>query len=260
MSENVQGNADDGSIVHVSSPFSSAHGRFTLHVFADGGKEDVALTVGDPASHPSPPVRMQSSCLTATAFSAELCDCRQQLELGLRTIAEEGCGIVVYLAQEGRGHGLVNKVRELALMTGEGMDTVDAAAAIGIAPDLRDYTSARRILDTLLGEGHPVVAMTNNPTKVDGLREAGVNVVRRRQHEVAPTAGNRSYLEVKRGRMGHLLEMVGDGSVGASDPVEGEQLAPPAVQGAAVVGDGPAAHDPADHGARADRPRMVRDA
>lgn len=220
MSENVQASDTDDGLVHVSSPFNSAHGRFTLHVFSVGGREDIALTVGDPAAHPSPPVRIQSSCLTATAFSAELCDCRQQLELAMRTIAAEGCGVVVYLAQEGRGHGLVNKVRELALMVGEGMDTVDAAAAIGIAPDLRDYHSARRLLDVLVGVGHPIVALTNNPVKVDGLRAAGVNVVDRRQHEAAPTAGNRSYLEVKRRRMGHLLEMVGDGSPVETTAVE----------------------------------------
>lgn len=195
----------------VSTPFASVHGAFTLHLIDTGDDADhLTLTVGDPRAAEAPVVRVQSACITATALGASLCDCRQQLDLALARVADAGCGVVLYLAQEGRSHGLRRKVQELALMAEHGLDTVDAASALGIAPDLRDYRAARVILDELLGPAHPIAVMTNNPAKLDGLAGVGLNVVRRVPHESPPTPTNWHYLMVKKARLGHLLQLVDD--------------------------------------------------
>jgi len=130
------------------------------------------------------------------------CDCRQQLELALGRIAAEGTGVLVYLRQEGRGIGLGNKVRAYSLQEA-GADTGDANTLLGVEPDLRRYGVAAAILDDLGVES--VVLMTNNPDKVSALCEDGIEVTRRIDHRVEPNDFNRSYLETKRERMGHIL-------------------------------------------------------
>jgi GTP cyclohydrolase II len=170
------------------------------------GHEHLALVHGDPAAVVAPLVRIQSSCLTGTAFLAELCDCRQQLHLAMERVVKEGAGVVLYLDQEGRSHGLVEKVAQLDLIAG-GADTVDAARARGKDVDLRRYDEAAVILRELVGP-RPVRLLTNNPEKLTRVVAEGVEIAQRIPLETAPTPGNREYLRVKRTRMGHLLSQV----------------------------------------------------
>lgn len=186
--------------------FRSSLGQFTLHAFDFDGREHVALVSGAAARHERPLVRVQSACLTGSAFLAELCDCRQQLHEAMSIVAREGCGVVLYLDQEGRGHGLVEKVAQLALIT-EGSDTVEAPALRGLRGDVRTYDDAARILRAL-GVDTPIRLLTNNPAKITGMRDAGVRIAERVPLETDPTDGNRQYLQVKKARMGHLLERV----------------------------------------------------
>jgi 3,4-dihydroxy 2-butanone 4-phosphate synthase/GTP cyclohydrolase II len=177
-----------------------------LHAYDFGGREHAALVHGLPAEDPVPLVRIQSSCLTGSAFLAELCDCRQQLHEAMRLVADAGHGVVLYLDQEGRSHGLVEKVAQLDLIA-HGHDTVDAAALRGREGDLRRYHEAAVILRSLVGT-KPIRLLTNNPTKLAGVQEAGVDVAERLPLEVDATDGNRTYLQVKKARLGHLLERV----------------------------------------------------
>lgn len=150
-------------------------------------------------------MRVQSACLTGSVLHSELCDCRQQLHEALRLVGATD-GLVVLLDDEGRGHGLIEKVAQLALIAA-GADTVDAAAARGRSPDLRTYEDAAAVIAEVVGP-RPVRLLTNNPTKLERIRAAGVRVSVREPLEVEPTPGNREYLRVKKDRMGHLLERV----------------------------------------------------
>ena len=192
---------------HAAAPFRSALGSFTLHAYEIDGLEHVALVHGDPRADGAPLVRVQSSCLTGTAFHAQLCDCRQQLDASMQLIVSVGGGIVLYLDQEGRGHGLIEKVAQLGLIAA-GMDTVDAAVSRHRDADLRTYDAVVTILDGLLDGRVPIRLMTNNPLKLDRIRAAGMDVVQRVAIEVEPSEGNREYLRVKKHRMGHLLSLV----------------------------------------------------
>jgi len=195
-----------GAMHHAASRFRSSLGAFIFHAYEIDGLEHVALVHGDPTAVEEPLVRIQSSCLTGSTFLSELCDCRQQLHAALGRVVEDGAGVVLYLDQEGRSHGLVEKVAQLDLIAG-GADTVEAARARGKDVDLRDYTDAVRILDELLGDRR-VRMLTNNPTKLASIERAGIRVAQRLPLEVPPTDGNRDYLRVKKRRMGHLLEHV----------------------------------------------------
>jgi 3,4-dihydroxy 2-butanone 4-phosphate synthase/GTP cyclohydrolase II len=137
---------------------------------------------------------------------AELCDCRQQLHESMRLVVEGGGGIVLYLDQEGRSHGLVEKVSQLELIA-QGSDTVEAPALRGLQGDVRDYAAAATIIELLVGR-RAIRLMTNNPTKLIGVREAGIEVIERLPIETPPTHGNYDYLRVKKTRMGHLLDLV----------------------------------------------------
>lgn len=193
---------------HSATPFVNQFGRFELQAFefADGA-EHAVLIHGTPRKVRRPLVRVQSSCLTGTAMGALLCDCRQQVELSLQYVVDAGAGIVLYLDQEGRGHGLVEKVSQLRAIS-QGSDTVDAAVARGFAPDVRTYHQAAVILAALLGEGMPLALLTNNPVKLVSLQHAGVEVAERVAIEATPTDQNLEYLRVKKRRMGHLLTRV----------------------------------------------------
>jgi 3,4-dihydroxy 2-butanone 4-phosphate synthase/GTP cyclohydrolase II len=193
-------------MAHSTTSFTSSLGQFVLHGFSIDGREHAALVCGSPELQAAPLVRIQSSCLTGSAFLAELCDCRQQLHEAMRLVSADGNGIVVYLDQEGRGHGLVEKVAQLDMIT-KGSDTVDAPALRGLAGDLRRYEDAAAILETLIGPA-AIRLLTNNPTKITGMRDAGVVIAERVPLETPPTEGNRTYLRVKKTRMGHLLEQV----------------------------------------------------
>jgi GTP cyclohydrolase II len=171
----------------------------------DPPEEHVALVVGDAAalSDGTPVlVRVHSECWTGEVLHSQKCDCREQLDQALRTIAQEGRGVVVYLRQEGRGIGLGNKVRAYALQQ-EGVDTVEANRILGFADDARTYDVAAAILRDV--GVHRVALMTNNPRKVQGLADAGIEVVERVAIKAEPNMHNAEYLAVKARKMGHAL-------------------------------------------------------
>lgn len=167
---------------------------------SDDGQEHVALVVGAFGGH-APLVRLHSECLTGDVFGSLKCDCGPQLREALRIIGDNGGGVLLYLRQEGRGIGLINKIRAYSLQD-RGLDTVDANLRLGFGDDERDYGHAAAMLDALgIKE---VRLLTNNPRKVKGLAEAGIKVVERVAHHMSANPHNADYLETKRRRSGHL--------------------------------------------------------
>ncbi|WP_294395634.1 GTP cyclohydrolase II [uncultured Sphingomonas sp.] len=163
--------------------------------------EHVALVIGAPDGNP-PLVRLHSECLTGDVLGSLKCDCGPQLHAAIAAIAASGWGILLYLRQEGRGIGLVNKLRAYSLQD-QGYDTVESNLRLGFAIDARDFSIAAAML-RLLGQER-VRLLTNNPNKVAGLEAAGVSVVERVPHALPPNPHNAHYLAVKRDRTGHLL-------------------------------------------------------
>ena len=168
---------------------------------SDDGQDHVALIVGAFGGQP-PLVRLHSECLTGDVFGSLKCDCGPQLRHALRLIGEAGGGVLLYLRQEGRGIGLANKLRAYALQD-RGLDTVDANLRLGFADDERDYAHAAAILAAL--GIHEVRLLTNNPAKVAGLEDSGINVIERVGHHMPANPHNADYLAVKRGKSGHLF-------------------------------------------------------
>lgn len=169
------------------------------------GKEHLAITLGDVstiAGSKAPLGRTHSECLTGDALFSMRCDCGFQLQEALRSIAAEGRGVLLYLRQEGRGIGLLNKVRAYALQD-QGADTVEANVALGFAPDLRDYSICKPMLDHLGVDA--LRLMTNNPRKVDALEKLGITIAERVPIEVGRNPHNDHYLLTKAGKLGHLL-------------------------------------------------------
>src|ERR1041385_5890437 len=164
--------------------------------------EHVALVRGEVAGVPEVLVRMHSRCLTGDVFHSQRCDCGPQLDAAMKLIAEAGRGVIVYLDQEGRGIGLLNKLRAYALQD-QGTDTVEANQRLGFAPDLRNYGIGAQILRDLGLSS--IRLMTNNPRKVVGLDAYGLSIVERVPLATDPTSHNRSYLDAKRDKLGHLL-------------------------------------------------------
>jgi 3,4-dihydroxy 2-butanone 4-phosphate synthase/GTP cyclohydrolase II len=147
-------------------------------------------------------VRLHSACLTGEAFGSLRCDCGDQLRGALERLVKEGAGVLVYLAQEGRGIGLVNKVAAYALQD-RGADTVAANEILGFPPDMREYRAAAAVLKAL--GIRSVRLMTNNPGKIEALEALGIDVAERVPLEVPATRANRKYMETKRDRLHHLL-------------------------------------------------------
>ena len=164
--------------------------------------EHVALVYGEIAGQPNVLVRMHSKCLTGDVFGSQRCDCGFQLHRAMELIAQEGRGAVVYLDQEGRGIGLLNKLRAYALQD-SGADTVQANERLGFAPDLRNYGIGAQILRDLGLSS--IRVMTNNPRKLVGLEGYGLQIVERMPLLADPNRENRDYLQVKRDKLGHLL-------------------------------------------------------
>jgi len=169
-------------------------------------KDHVAIVHGDPMGCENVPVRIHSECLTGDALGSLRCDCRDQLEASLRAIAKEEAGLVLYMRQEGRGIGLLNKVRAYALQD-HGLDTVEANLALGFRDDERDYAVAAHMLGSL--QVRSIRLMTNNPRKVAGLQALGVKVRGRIPHVIPPNEHNRFYLETKAAKSGHLIDFGG---------------------------------------------------
>ena len=173
---------------------------------ADDLREHAALVIGQQQSDRTPLVRLHSECLTGDVFSSLKCDCGPQLDAALAAMADEaaqgGWGVLLYLRQEGRGIGLINKLRAYQLQD-QGFDTVDANQRLGLPSEARDFPVAARMLE-LLGVG-PIRLLTNNPAKVAALEAAGVKVAERVPHQLPPNPHNAHYLATKRDRSGHLL-------------------------------------------------------
>ena len=170
------------------------------------GKDHVALLHGDPIGREDVPTRVHSECLTGDALGSLRCDCRDQLEVALRTIARHDAGLVLYLRQEGRGIGLLNKLRAYGLQD-RGLDTVEANLALGFRDDEREYSIAAHMLQSL--RVRSVQLLTNNPRKVEELEKHGIAVTARLPHVIPPNEHNRFYLETKRDRSGHILDFSG---------------------------------------------------
>lgn len=182
----------------------SRFGDFDVYAFDSliDGREHAVLARGDLRGAIDLPVRIHSECFTGDVMGSLRCDCRDQLEAALRYVGTLDQGAVVYMRQEGRGIGLVNKIRAYALQE-QGLDTVEANHALGFPDDLRRYDVAAEIL-RLLGV-HSVQLITNNPRKVAGLEEFGIDVTGRIPHVMPPNSYNAFYLETKRDKSGHLL-------------------------------------------------------
>lgn len=189
---------------------TSKAGEFRMIVYADNLETQlfVALVKGDVDTGKGEPVlvRLHSQCLTGDVFGSERCDCGEQLDAALQKIEEAGRGVLVYMFDEGRGIGLLNKIRAYALQD-QGQDTVEANHALGFAADMRDYSAGAHILSDL--GARRVRLMTNNPDKVAALADYGLEVVERVAVEAPPREANRRYLDTKRSKFGHLLAMVG---------------------------------------------------
>lgn len=183
------------------------YGKFRIFGFKDltNGAEHAALVLGDISKEESVLCRVHSECLTGDTFGSLKCDCGEQFDAAMKKIAQNGSGVLVYLRQEGRGIGLLNKIRAYSLQDG-GMDTVDANLALGFPEDARDYSCGIQILKDL--GVSKIRLMTNNPDKVSKIncKEAGLEIIERVELAVPPRKEDFNYLKTKAARMGHLLK------------------------------------------------------
>lgn len=194
--------------VVAAAELPTRFGRFRVVAFYNNrdGKEHVALVHGDVLGRADVITRLHSECLTGDALGSLRCDCRDQLAVALSRIAQEPCGVLLYLRQEGRGIGLLNKIKAYSLQDG-GLDTVDANLALGFRDDERDYAVAAHMLASLTVRS--VRLLTNNPRKVEELVRYGIPVSHRIPHVIPANEYNRFYLETKAHRSGHLIDFEG---------------------------------------------------
>ena len=194
--------------VEAVADLPSRFGRFRVVAFWNNrdGKEHIAMVHGDVMGAEEVPTRLHSECLTGDVMGSLRCDCRDQLEVALQRLGAMPCGLLLYLRQEGRGIGLINKIRAYSLQDC-GLDTVDANLALGFRDDERDYAVAAHMLASLnIGS---VRLMTNNPNKLNQLQENGIRIADRIPHVMPPNDHNRFYLETKASRSGHHLDFEG---------------------------------------------------
>jgi 3,4-dihydroxy 2-butanone 4-phosphate synthase / GTP cyclohydrolase II len=192
----------------LASPrLPTPHGEFRIYAYKSDitGEEHVAMVMGEIAENDDVLVRVHSSCLTGDIFHSNRCDCGDQLERAFELIAAEKKGIVLYLLQEGRGIGLINKLKAYELQE-QGHDTIEANAKLGFAPDIRDYGTGSQILRDL--GVRKIRLMTNNPAKYVAIEGFGLEIVERVPLEIAPSNDTRKYLEAKKKKLGHILELV----------------------------------------------------
>ena len=191
----------------ATAALPTRNGRFTIYGFKGQGPQDeaIALVRGKLGGKAAPLVRVHSQCLTGDVLGSLRCDCRAQLELSLKKIGKAGSGILLYLPQEGRGIGLMNKLRAYELQDG-GMDTVEANESLGFAADSRDYDFSAEILKKL--GATKIRLLSNNPEKVRQLEEAGIRVAQRVPCQPRISKTSRAYLQTKKSKMGHILEGV----------------------------------------------------
>jgi GTP cyclohydrolase II len=184
------------------SKLPTKFGEFTISTFEEPcGKDHIALTIGDIQDEDTVMCRVHSECLTGDALHSLRCDCGPQLQAALKMLAQNKTGILLYLRQEGRGIGLVNKIRAYALQD-QGHDTVEANEMLGFPADLREYNICLDILQHF--EISSVNLLTNNPKKVSALEEVGITVVKRTSLHEGANEKNQDYLNTKRDKMGHL--------------------------------------------------------
>ena len=178
-------------------------GVFTMHGFEEAdGQEHIALSMGDFSDGLPVLSRIHSECLTGDALFSQKCDCGPQLKAAMQAVQKEGRGIIVYLRQEGRGIGLINKIRAYRLQD-QGLDTVEANLKLGLPVDARDFSLAKHIYDHL--GVHEIKLLTNNPEKVSTLQQAGISIVERIPLQVGVNSENERYLHTKAEKLGHFL-------------------------------------------------------
>ena len=188
----------------LTTRLPTQNGDFVLHYYRTNQdeKEHLALVKGDVAEQENVPVRVHSECLTGDVFGSRRCDCGEQLTSAMQFVEKSGCGVVLYLRQEGRGIGLFHKLQAYNLQD-NGLDTVDANLALGHLADEREYDVAAAILNEL--NIRSVALLTNNPAKIDALKTLGINVVARLPLEIAANQDNVDYLKTKAVKMAHLF-------------------------------------------------------
>ncbi len=199
--------AKESLSVAAKAALPTKFGKFEIYGFEGRGpqEEAVALVRGNLKGRVAPLVRVHSQCLTGDVLTSLRCDCRAQLELSLKKISEAPSGILLYLPQEGRGIGLMNKLRAYELQDG-GMDTVEANESLGFAADAREYEIPAKILKKL--GATRIRLLSNNPDKIKQLESAGIRVVERVPCQPRLSKISRAYLQTKKRKMGHLLEGV----------------------------------------------------